>query len=46
VHCVMHTFIVVKLGGNEKHKKLFKQHVHFMNSGGIFEKVGRNNNLN
>ena len=47
VHCVTHRpkFIMVKLGGNEKHIKYVKKHLHFTNSGEKFEKVVGNNNF-
>ena len=40
--CVMRKCIMVKLGGNEKHK-VCKKHVNFTKSGQKFAKVGGNN---
>jgi len=37
---VMHKCIMVKVGGNEKHKKYAKKHVNFTKPGGKFVKVG------
>jgi len=42
MHCVMHKCIMVKLGGNEKHK-VCKKHKNFTKSGGKFAKVGEYN---
>src|SRR6218665_1756562 len=39
VHCVMHRCIVVKVEGNEKHRKYVKT-LSFTESGGEFAKVG------
>src|SRR6218665_335247 len=39
VHCVMHKCIMVKLGGNEKHRKYVNKQVNFTKSGRKFVKV-------
>ena len=45
VHWVMHTFIMVKVGGKRNTHKACKKQVNFSKTAGEFFKVGGNNNF-